>query len=149
MGVFDQSYTRIKILIILFGLLFFIGSCEAVFFHTEESTIYGEFAEQEKLEEKYTDADKWANVPCPEGIYGLGCRIAKFFAGVGEVLTVVGSAVATFFTILYGAITFTLYPTIPSWMTMIMAPIMISITMLIIYIIVDIIYDVVKAAPTT
>lgn len=149
MGVFDQSYTRIKILIILIALLFFIGTCEAVFFGSSAPTVYGEFEDQARLDEEYNNPDSWENVACPEGIYGLGCRIAKFFTGVADVLTAVGNAFASFLGTLYGAITFTLYPNIPTWMTTIMAPIMISITMIVIYIIVDITYDIFKALPTT
>ena len=149
MGVFDQGYTRLKVLLILFGLLFFIGSCEAMFFHTEAPDVYGGFAEQEQVVDDYDVIDAIKDAPCPEGLYGLGCRIAQFFVGVGEILTGIGKSLAIFFGALYGALTFTLYPNIPEWIRVIMAPIMISITIIITYIIADIIYDVVKAAPTT
>lgn len=150
MGTFDQSYTRIKILIVLFALLFFIGTCEAVFLYTEEgieTTIYKEF-EKEQTEEK----DMWDYIrekPCTDGIGGFFCRLAKAIVGAGDILRDIGNALASFFTTLYHALTFTLSPNVPSWIVVIMAPITISIVILILYIIADLIYDLIKTLPTT
>lgn len=151
MGVFDQGYTRLKVLIILFAFLFFIGTCEYIFFGTEESTIYGDFTDQEKMQEEYAEVIVSKAMDCSKAPWytRAQCEVIKLALGVGGVLMGIGTAMISFFGILLGAITFTLSPNIPTWMAQIMAPIMISITMIVIYIICDILYDIIKGLPTT
>lgn len=143
MGVFDEGYTRLKILIILFAFLFFVGTCETIFFGAPESDVYGDFQDQEKIQKDYEGIAAPKEPPTIDlGVLG---QVIDWVIGFGHILIGIGTAFASFLGILYGAITFTLYPTIPVWMTQIMAPIMITVTIIVIYIIVDITYDIVKA----
>lgn len=123
MGLSDPQYTRLKTIILLFLLIFFVYSCEFVFFGTSGS------------QEIVTSFDDIDNLKQPE---------PDIWKGIEQALSILIGFLVFGFQVL----TFTL-PSVPMWMTIIMAPLMIVVVVIAGYILFDFIYDFVKALPFT
>ena len=125
MGEFDPSFKRLKLFLIIFIFLFFIVSCEFVFFGSSDNS---DIVTGTKIKQTSTPTDIW----------GL------MLEGVGAVI----EGVVSFFGLLIQYTTFS-FPEVAPWMQTIMSPIMIILVVIEVYIIIDIIYSLVKALPTT
>lgn len=121
MGEFDPNFARLKIILMIFVFLFFIVSCEYVFFGMSGNEDVLDITQIERTEK-------------PTGLWD---GIASIFDGI-----------VAFFTMSFQFITFTL-PEIPFWMTAIMSPIMTILVVVEVYLVVDFIYSFVKALPLT
>jgi hypothetical protein len=124
MGVSDPQFTRLKTLLIIFLLIFFIYTSEIVIFGT------GQKAQDDLIEPFHEKTYKQ-----PE--QGLFDQIATFISGIAGIIVLI-----------FQILTFTL-PSIPFWMTVIMLPIIIVICVIMVYIFIDILYDIAKALPFT
>ena len=110
---FDVNFTRLKTILIIFLLLFFIMTCEIVFF-------VGTSNETDPLALGNTE----------------GLAEPSFTDIIGFAL---GTAWA-FVVMMFQILTFTL-PNIPVWMTIIMFPIMATLSIILVYCIVDLLYS--------
>ena len=119
---FDANYTRLKTILILFLLIFFIYTCEVMILGTGNENL----DDITKVGEMYDT---------PE---------ITIWSGLGAIV----DGIVAIFTFLFQIITFTL-PTVPFWMTVIMAPIMTVLLIIVIYLVIDTIYAIVKALPLT
>lgn len=125
---FDANYTRLRAIIILFLFMFFVYTCEVMIFGTGETEV-DDLTDTGR--NPYTDEPYQAPAP-------------SIFGNLNKILGAIGHMFVLFFQIL----TFTL-PTVPFWMTVILAPIMTIILIVAIYLVLDTIYAIVKALPLT
>jgi len=125
MGEFDPKFTRLKIFLIIFVFLFFIVSCEFVFFGMSDNS---DIVENIEIKQSKPPTDLWGLIW--EGIGAIADGIIGFFSAVIQYMTFS-------------------FPNVDLWMQLIMAPIMIILTTIEGYMIVDVIYSLVKALPTT
>lgn len=132
MTQFDANYTRLKTMLILVLIIFFIYASEVVILGTGSDkldAITSPFMDESGLESN-------ENIPEPPPL--------NIISGIGASFSYIGGL----FVLVFQILTFTM-PSIPFWMTAIMLPVMLVLIAIAIYLFVDVIYAIVKALPLT